>query len=275
MHRLSIVLAVHNQEDILQECLERILFYTSGSFELLVYLDGCTDRSPQICKKIKNTSAGKKIKIFETNNVFETKLNNLGLETAGGDLICFMQGDMLIGEDAWNQRMAKPFRWDDIFAVTTRTAHDWIINRNSKDIFKNIQDYEPDQNVDWCDILLHVNHRDRSNTQRDEFVIKECVNRGPLLMKTSELKKMGGFDSAFSPQDMDDHDLCYRVRKKIQKKVGLFWVNTYSDVRWGATRKGGEKKWLFLANQKNTRTVWKRHRELILSPKIEEARRLV
>lgn len=274
MLKTTIVLAVHNQEDLIQECLERLLFFTSGSYEILLFLDGCTDRTHQICYSMNYGRLNNKIKIFETANIYETQINNLGLKKARGELICFMQGDMLVAEDEWNLRMAKPFRWDDVFAVTTRTAHDWIFNRASKDIYKSMKDYELEQNIDWCDILLHVNHRDRTNTQRDEFVIKECVNRGPLIMRAAELKTMGGFDSAFAPQDMDDHDLCFRVRKKLRKKVGLYWVNTYSDTAWGATRKNGKKRWLFLANQKNTRTVWQRHEKQILKTKKEEIRLL-
>jgi hypothetical protein len=33
---------------------------------------------------------------------------------------------MIIKEHGWNQRMQKPFnKFDDVFAVTSRTAHDW------------------------------------------------------------------------------------------------------------------------------------------------------
>lgn len=196
------------------------------------------------------------------------------MQKAKGDYVCFLQGDMLVAEDEWNVRMSKPFKFNDVFAVTTKTAHDWILNKKSKDLFKKLEEYKTAKEITWCDILSHVNHRDRTNTQRDEFVIKECVNRGPLLMKTPELKEMGGFDSAFEPQDMDDHDLCYRVKKRNGKKVGLYWVNTISKDSWGATRKGGDKRWLFLSNQKNVRLVWERHKTMIEKEKKEEVRKL-
>jgi glycosyltransferase involved in cell wall biosynthesis len=270
----SFILAVHNQQDVIQECIERLLFYSSGQFELLVFCDGCTDLTVQICNDLAGVKNDTRLKIYETDNLFETKVNNLGAQKAKGEYICFLQGDMLVAEDEWNERMSKPFKWNDIFAVTTKTAHDWILNEQSKDIFKKLKDYQKEQELNWCDILSHVNHRDRTNTQRDEFVIKECVNRGPLLMQTSELRYMGGFDSAFAPLDMDDHDLCYRVIKKTGKKVGLYWVNTYSDESWGATRKGGGKRWHFLSNQKNVRKVWKRHKDIIMREKKEEVRKL-
>ena len=272
--KYSFILAVHNQEDVIQECIERLFFYSFGEYELLVFCDGCTDRTVEICNNLSEKNNNKRLQIFETDNLYETRVNNLGLQKALGQFICFLQGDMLIAEDEWNLRMSKPFRWNDIFAVTTKTAHDWIFNDKSKDIYKKLEDYETEQEVNWCDILSHVNHRDRSNTERDEFVIKECVNRGPLLMKTSDLLHMGGFNLAFAPLDMDDHDLCYRVRKKTGKKVGLYWVNTFADEAWGATRKGGGKRWHFLANQKNVRQVWKRHKDIIEKEKKEEVRKL-
>ena len=42
---------------------------------------------------------------------------------------------MIIEEQGWNRRMQKPLlKLDDVFAVTARTAHNYVVNPNSQHI---------------------------------------------------------------------------------------------------------------------------------------------
>ena len=45
---VSVNLTVHNKGFLLLDCLERIKKYTTGSYELVVVLDGCNDNSEEI-----------------------------------------------------------------------------------------------------------------------------------------------------------------------------------------------------------------------------------
>ena len=75
---------------------------------------------------------------------------------------------------------------------------------------------------------------------------------------------MNYFDEVFSPQDMDDHDLCFRVREKLGKHVGCYWIDYESDSLWGGTREAGQtKQWLLDSNRKNCEIVLDRHAESI------------
>lgn len=263
----SIILTVHNKAGLIEDVLTGIIKNTIGKYELIVIIDGCTDGSYSKIHDLLSRPENRWIdaKIMFANNVFETAANNMGLKTAVGKYCIIVQDDMIIKEHAWNARLAKPVEtWPDVFAVTARCAHNWIPNPRSIDV-----NSETIRN-DWCDVLHHVDHANRSNVSRDTFEIRASVNRGPLLLVRSDLEALNYLDEIYSPQDMDDHDLCFRARKQLGKVCGCYWIDFESHDDWGGTRENGQPKlWLLHANQKNMRIFFKRFSEW---PRIKESR---
>lgn len=265
----SLILTVHDKDFLLKTVLNNIKKYTSGNYELIIVLDGCQDKSEEIAVSF-SKKFNKKITILYADNVFETKANNIGLKQAEGDKVILIQDDMVVNEQDWNLRMEAPFTFSDVFAVTARTAHDWRYNPNSKHIYatENLNDC-------WCDILVHTNHADKNSISRETFAIRSSVNRGPLMIDHGILSKLNYLDEDYSPQELDDHDLCYRAFKEFGKVAGCYWIDYVSDYSWGGTRKTGSVgSWLYEANHKNMKLLYNRHRELILREEHNENRRL-
>jgi glycosyltransferase involved in cell wall biosynthesis len=266
----SIILTVHNKEWLIGDVVTGIVQNTVGDYELILVVDGCTDNSrEEIQKALTNTPTNYKV-IFAPN-VFETKANNLGLKIAKGKYAIIVQDDMIIKEYGWNQRMQKPFdAFGDVFAVTARTAHNWEFNPDTKHL-------GTDKDLDdcWCDICIHTNHADRTNISRDTFAVRSSVNRGPLMINREDLKKLNYLDEEFSPQDMDDHDLMYRMHKELYKVCGCYWIDFESKDEWGGTRVSGTPApWLLKANHKNMKLFYSRHKDLIHLEYKNENRRL-
>jgi glycosyltransferase involved in cell wall biosynthesis len=264
----SINLTIHNKEFLLERVLESIKTNTYGRYELVMVLDGCQDKSEYIVTEFIKSNPKIKTKIIYADNIFETKSNNLAAKNSDGDFIIIVQDDMVINEKDWNKRLVDPInKFDDIFAVTSRTAHNWELNPNSRQ--RNTNHFVPNE---WSDILIHTDHADRNNTPRNVLAIRESVNRGPLALDHKIVEQLGYFDEEFSPQDMDDHDLCYRA-SYIGKKCGCYWIDYTSLPEWGGTRVlGGPPEWLLRSNQKNVRIVYERHKKIIESPKNNEFR---
>jgi len=268
----SIILTVHNKEWLIQCVIDGIIKNTVGDYELIIVIDGCTDDSEKV---IIDTLSKTKVnyKLIYAPNVFETTANNLGMRSAKGDKIIIVQDDMIILENEWNSRMEKPFEtFDDVFAVTARCAHNWVFNSNT-------QHLSMEKNLDncWCDIIDHVDHAERrQGLPRDIFAVRCSVNRGPLMIDHSDLKKLNYLDEIFAPQDMDDHDLCCRAYKELGKIVGAYWIDYQSEDKWGGTRvKTGEPaSWLLKAHHKNTKIFYERHKDLINTRRIIENRKL-
>jgi len=266
----SIILTVHNKEWMINQVLSGIVSNTEGDYELIVVLDGCTDKSFDV---VEDFFYGKDINhlIATTPDVFETKANNVGLRSAKGEYVIIVQDDMIIREKGWNVRMQKPFdTFDDVFAVTARTAHNWVFNPNTQHL-----GMEEDLNNCWSDICFHTDHAERSTIPRDVFAVRNSVNRGPLMIDHEVLKKLDYLDEKFSPQDMDDHDLCHRAYKDLGKVCGCYWIDVESKDEWGGTRvDGSPAPWLLQANQKNTKIFYNRHKDLIHSANHNEDRKL-
>ena len=84
------------------------------------------------------------------------------------------------------------------------------------------------------------------------------------MIDHEDLKKLNYLDEEFAPQDMDDHDLCYRAYKELNKVVGAYWIDYQSDSSWGGTRVSGQPaSWLLKAHHKNTKLFYERYKDLI------------
>ena len=171
---------------------------------------GCSDGTEDAVDNYLHDSAlFDRVTILHADDVFETKANNIGLKSATGEYVIIVQDDMVIKEKGWNIRMRKPFEaFDDVFAVTARTAHNYTRGAGT-------HLGQEDKDNCWCDIVEPCDEANRSNTPRDIFAVRGTVNRGPLMINRADLVKMDYLDEAFSPQDMDDHDLMFRMRKKL------------------------------------------------------------
>jgi len=268
----SIILTVHNKDYLINEVLTRIKTNTIGVYEIIVVVDCSTDNSDHLIDNFIKQNKNIKINKFITDDVFETKANNVGLKNSSGDYCIIVQDDMLINEIDWNNRLLKPIKeYSDIYAVTGRHSHNWVYNKNS------VHQYlEEDLDNCWCDILLATDVAGKENINRDTFAIRDTVNRGPLLIRHDILQKVNYLDEYFAPQDMDDHDLSYRVYKQTGLMAGCYWLDIISEHSWGGTRvNGGPAPWLLKSQHKNMKIVWNRHKELIIGSKHNENRRLV
>jgi len=260
----SLILTVHNKGWLIDKVIQSIDEFTVGEYELIVVIDGCSDNSEEvIMKTLESTEID--YKIVHTPDVFETKANNAGIKKATGDYVIIIQDDMVIQEGGWNRRMQKPFnKFDDVFAVTARTAHNYQANPNSVHL-----GMKEDLDNCWCDILQSCDEADASNTPRDTFAVRATVNRGPLMINLKDLKKLNYFDEAYSPQDMDDHDLMFRAHKELGKVCGCYWINMRSDGEWGGTRVSGQPaSWLLKSQHKNSKIFYERNSDILGDRKI-------
>ena len=228
----SIVLTVHNQGEIIDRIIQGIEDNTEGEYELITVLDGCTDNSEEVVTKyLKNSDITHTI--VHTDNIYENRANNVGLKFAQGKYAIIVQDDQLITEKGWNTRLHKPFEaFDDVFAVTARTAHNLVLNPNSRHLGE-----KEDRDDCWCDILDNVDIAEERTMSRDVFAVRGSANRGPLMVNMEDFRKMGFFDEEYAPQQLDDHDLMFRMRKKLGKVCGCYWIGFESDPSWGASRK--------------------------------------
>lgn len=268
---ISINLTIHNKQDILLDVLNGIFNNTISKFEFIAVLDGCTDNSEKIVLDFLQNNKNKNLVHFNVlyaDNVFETKANNIAAKASNGRYIVIVQDDCVITEYGWDERILRPFKYyRDVFAVSGNCAHNWKFNENRKDDLH----FFPAEPKDWCDILIHHDHANKTTCSKDIFAIRQSVNRGPLAIDRFDLIKLGYFDEEFAPLENDDHDLMYRARYSLGKVCGYYGIDFVSKPEWGGTRneQGQTKQWVYAANHKNARLLYHRHSDKMKTAIIE------
>jgi glycosyltransferase involved in cell wall biosynthesis len=258
---ISIILPIHNQQDIIEMILDGIANNSSKLVkEIFLILDGCTDNTEDIVSRW-IYPPGRRFdcvtQVLHAANVFETKADNLGLRMSTQPYAIIVQDDMLIQELGWDARLIKPMLvWDDVFAVTARSAHNHEIAPNGDLAHANITGAE------W-------------GQPRDRFVIRQSANRGPLALRMDAVRELGYLDEWYAPYHWDEHDICMRAYDKMKLVSGAYPIRYRSDPIWGTTRKSSDNAGFSqVVYSANVQKFINRHREAIGGPKHDETRML-
>ena len=250
---VSICLSIYNQEKIIEQILFGILSNASMNVkEFIILLDGCTDQSTQIVREIISSVHQIDCKILESNDVWETKANNITFKNATCDYILTIQDDMLIQEKDFDQRMFEPFEAiENVFGVSARNAQDETI-KDGKLYYFNLAGKD-------------------AGIARNIFSIRDVIIRGPILFHHEILRSLNYFDEEFAPAYAEDKDLSLRAYKQ-GFLVGAYAMNYYSPLCWGKARNWGTEKQQFWEKSicKNEQLIIERHSDLLLGNKHDQ-----
>lgn len=97
MTLISIIMPVYNGEKYLTKAIESVLNQSIEDFELIIVNDGSTDQSLSIIEHFSLIDF--RIKIITQLNKGPSAARNTGLKIAGGDYICFIDGDDEVNPD--------------------------------------------------------------------------------------------------------------------------------------------------------------------------------
>ena len=93
--KVSIILPTYNRADLIMETIQSILSQTYQNWELLVIDDGSDDNTAEIISQVND----ERIKYFFAGRIgIGSKIKNIGLEKATGELVAFIDSD-----DLWAQ----------------------------------------------------------------------------------------------------------------------------------------------------------------------------
>jgi glycosyltransferase involved in cell wall biosynthesis len=226
----SIVIPIHNQENIIQQNLQSILNNTTEYlYEIILIIDCCSDNTEEriitFITNVNDKLYAKLAKILILKSkipLFETTCDNLGFFCSQGDYILEIQSDMEITEYGYNMKLLTPFILNnDIIGISGRCCHSFDqtkgIGKLGLDITKNLKELP--------------------NIDINSFYIGETCNRGPLLLNHSKLKELKYLDEVNYFLDNSDHDLFARAYFYKNWICGYVPINFNSPLENGSTRK--------------------------------------
>lgn len=101
---ISIIVPVYNREKVIKRCLDSILAQTYNHIEVILIDDGSTDLSSVICDQY--AAIDSRIKVIHTKNGGPSAARNIGLSTATGEYIGFVDSDDYISETMYEKLAA-------------------------------------------------------------------------------------------------------------------------------------------------------------------------
>ncbi len=97
--KISVIIPSYDEEKYIKQCLDSLFVQNYPNFELIVVDDGSTDQTRQI---LNNFSSQEKIILLKQNHLGPGHARNLGATCAGGDILVFVDADMVFQEDFLN-----------------------------------------------------------------------------------------------------------------------------------------------------------------------------
>lgn len=204
--KLSIITLTYNKLEYTKKFIESLYKYT-GDFELIIVDNGSTDGTVEY---LKGANKENRIKIIiNKENLGFSKGNNQGIEIAEGEYIGFLNNDILLYPN-WFEECEKVFQKENTAFVSPRHVNPHYDNTNEKQYIKYFQ---------------KLKYKKEYEKDFDECVFS-CV-----ITKREVLDNIGFFDENYYPAFFEDNDLKYRA---VLNGYGIFVVNTVCFFHFGS-----------------------------------------
>ena len=263
----TIILTVHNKEKTILRILTNLVENLSKStIKIVIILDGCTDNTAiQINKFLKIQKTNLDFQLIFTDDIWETKANNVGLRSVRTAYATIVQDDMLIMQKNWDATLLNYLRKFKLFAISGRAAHDFGFN-NNQFIVTNISGREypfSNKNIFGKIVgkLVSIFKPYWIYKYFKFFAIRLVANRGPLIIDMKIAKQLDFFDESFAPFELDDVDLCCRAFKKfglMSATNPIFYYEINGSKKNNFSSKIQSEKSIL----KNSKILFERHSDL-------------
>ncbi len=213
--KISVVVPTYNRKSVLARTLDSIFTQKleASAFEVIVVVDGSTDGTAEFLRKLKPSCA---FRVIEQPNRGQATARNVGWRSAVGDIVLFLDDDMLCNPLLLSQHL---------------DAH-----RNSKSVVvfgpvpiapESPKTLVTDMFQDYSnDLLSRLSTQDKTKSPDETMV---CSNTS---LARSTLEKSGGFDDRFF-RSLEDIELGLRllesgVEFRYEPKAVAFHINVKS-----------------------------------------------
>lgn len=185
MNKISVIIPVHNGGASFRRCLASLAEATPAPAEIIVVADGDTDGSAQFAEKFG-------AKILRTSVAAgPARARNLGARAAQGDILFFVDADVVIHHDAIAQ-IAKIFHCAPELAALIGSYDDMPAARNFLSQYKN---------------LFHHYVHQTGNTEASTFWGACGAIRREIFLE------LNGFDESYRQPCVEDIELGYRLKR--------------------------------------------------------------
>ncbi len=194
---LSVIVVLHNQFALTMMAMASLRANFPGAVELILVDSGSHDDT----RHIERTIVGAKLIRFAYNAGFVESCN-IALAHVSAPAVLYLNNDLLLGPDACRLALDRLFSAPDIGAVGGK-----LIRTNGQ--------LQEAGSIIWRDGTTFGYLRDGDpNAPEANFVRDVDYCSGAFLMlRSEEVRSLGGFDDDYRPAYYEEADLCVRLRK--------------------------------------------------------------
>ncbi len=196
---ISVVIPTYKRGDIFYQCLESVVNSISNQDEIIVVND---DKSAEISVDLVDLKS-KKVTILNNPKQGVASARNYGAAHSKGDVLLFVDDDMIINQDA----------------VETSLE---FIQRNSRCAINVNWTYPPTvlerlENSSFGRYLLNIGYTNlkgwanEPNWEENTFFNASGIASAFLMIKNNEYKAIGGYNEVFPFAGFEDYDFSNRV----------------------------------------------------------------
>jgi O-antigen biosynthesis protein len=201
---LSVVIATHDNLDMLKRCLDGWRRHADGQpVELIVVEDGCTDGTPAYLAETAATEWGRRhLRWVHADDVHETLCTNIGLAAARAPLVVSWHDDMFLQAGWMVPEIVATFAaYPEIGVLALSRGLEFSPVDGLPKTWEESLDWERVRSTIGPAPLNWVRLHEVDGVMRPWVVRAECVAR------------VGALDEEFRPTEWDESDMCYRIRR--------------------------------------------------------------
>ena len=218
---VSIVIAIYNEEEIIQNCLESLKSQTYKPLEIILVDDGSRDKTLETIENLKFKIEN--LILLKQNHLGPGPARNLGASRAKGEILVFVDADMTFDQDFIKDLVDPILKGKPI---GTFSKNEMVANKNNP----------------WS-ICWNVNR----NVPSSRMLPENYPDRAPVFraILKSQFDKVGGFDA--TGEYTDDWSLSRKlnIQSTVAKGAVYYHSNpsTLSEV-WHQARWIGKNEFI-------------------------------
>lgn len=207
--KITLAFCCHNVERDIESVLRSWLDNLSGrhEVEVLAACDDCRDRTADVARQVLRQYSTVIHGVFETDNIWEIRCNNMMLQGAANDsIIIFAQGDNWLHDKNWDDVLVYFYESysGNIAGAVGAVGLLSGVRMNRDFSYDRIECYRPHKHEGaWVHGIA-----------KDAYPLAvyqvDFINR-PFAISTQLLREYGGLDEAYCPMDWDDADLSMKL----------------------------------------------------------------
>lgn len=252
---LSVIVISYNTKETTLNCLESVLKHTKGlAYEIIVVDNGSDDGSVEGIKALSKIHSQINL-IVSKNNLGFGRANNLGVKSAKGDYLLFLNSDTLLNDNALNISLKNLKQNPSAGIYSCRLINADGTFQPSGGHFPTFGNLAAWQlfidDLPVFSSLIPSFHPKQSQYDKNQKM--DWVTGAFMMIKKDLFLKSGGFDEKIFMYT-EEMELCYRV-----SKIGFstIYTNTPMVVHLGGVSSGS---YLALTEEiKNMIYFWRKH----------------